>query len=583
MTFVSVLNSFAQHVAGVVKQRSVPKAGATGQVLRKKSGTDFDTEWVNPPTGTGGTPNTVVINATATGNQAWAFDGPTNFLKLTLTGATTLANPTGMAPGEEGILLVSGNHALTFGDAYRGGTTTPLTYSGASKLFRFVADDTGKAFLQYVNEVNPYNDPFWLQTALLIGTNGVNNATNNVFVDSSPNNVVITRGGNVTQGRVNGVNVGSFDGTGDYLALPVGALNFGTADFTIETDVTYADNSQTRAIFSMNSLNGEWRTGGGYLMVTSYEVQYLNTAGGPGQILLPAQVPGVKQHIALTKSGTTLKVFVNGALFVTRTDCAASLGNATERRGIGVLDQHTAGGRYFMMGTLSNYRISNTVRYAAAFTPPTSPFTSDANTLLLLNFANAGIVDRIEKTVVDTVGTAKVSTTVTRFGEAVIQTSGGGVVCAPIADYNLGTSDFALQISVYPTSGTGFQCIAQKRSDSASAQGFVLANNGGALHLFASSNGSGWDIANAFACGSLTLNAWNDIALVRQGSTWRVFNNAVQVGTFTSAAAIQSNTHPLCIGSDTVASSPLQGYVTLPRLTRAARPIAALTAPFPIG
>jgi hypothetical protein len=62
---------------------------------------------------------------------------------------------------------------------------------------------------------------------------------NNVFIDNSTNNFLITRNGNATQGTFSpyGENWSNyFDGTGDFLNIPAGnsALSLGTGDFTIE-------------------------------------------------------------------------------------------------------------------------------------------------------------------------------------------------------------------------------------------------------------------------------------------------------------------------------------------------------------
>ena len=50
---VTALQTIASHAAGLVGQ-GVPTGGTTGQVLAKKTGTDYDTEWVTP---SGGTPD----------------------------------------------------------------------------------------------------------------------------------------------------------------------------------------------------------------------------------------------------------------------------------------------------------------------------------------------------------------------------------------------------------------------------------------------------------------------------------------------------------------------------------------------
>ena len=43
------------------------------------------------------------------------------------------------------------------------------------------------------------------------------------------------------------------------------------------------------------------------------------------------------------------------------------------------------GQAFWTSGNIDEFRISNNARYTAAFTPETTPFQNDANTLLLLH------------------------------------------------------------------------------------------------------------------------------------------------------------------------------------------------------
>ena len=77
-------------------------------------------------------------------------------------------------------------------------------------------------------------------------------------------------------------------------------------------------------------------------------------------------------HLAITGSNGTMTVYVNGV----------NVGSWTKTG-------TPAAGTYFLIGAmtntgkfngyLSNIRISNSIRYSAAFTPSTTPFVSDSN------------------------------------------------------------------------------------------------------------------------------------------------------------------------------------------------------------
>jgi hypothetical protein len=93
---------------------------------------------------------------------------------------------------------------------------------------------------------------------------------------------------------------------------------------------------------------------------------------------------GTWYHVALTWTGdpsasSNLKLYLDGTLVDTATasygpDCS----NGTSW--FGRWDTK------YLDGYLDEFRISNTVRYTEDFTPSTSAFTPDANTLLLLHF-----------------------------------------------------------------------------------------------------------------------------------------------------------------------------------------------------
>ena len=86
--------------------------------------------------------------------------------------------------------------------------------------------------------------------------------------------------------------------------------------------------------------------------------------------------------------------------------------------------------------------------------------------------------------------------------------------------------------------------------------------------------------------GSLTLNAWNHLAVSRSGSTIRVFRDGVQQGTATNAIAISPTAGASRIGEGILATNRgFNGYIDDLRITKGiARYTANFTpptAPFP--
>lgn len=91
--------------------------------------------------------------------------------------------------------------------------------------------------------------------------------------------------------------------------------------------------------------------------------------------------PNTWYHYAATRSGdTAYNLFVNGQK-QNNADVIHPSKNYTQN---GITLGNEAAGGSAMNGYITNFRVSDTVRYTTNFTPSTVPLTSDANTLLLL-------------------------------------------------------------------------------------------------------------------------------------------------------------------------------------------------------
>lgn len=102
-------------------------------------------------------------------------------------------------------------------------------------------------------------------------------------------------------------------------------------------------------------------------------------------------------HVAVTRrTNGAMAIFVDGQ---PDGNTSGAAGDASYRDGRNIggntwdpyivlgAEKHDAGNAYpSFNGWLDELRISNTVRYTAAFTPPASPFTTDGNTMALYHF-----------------------------------------------------------------------------------------------------------------------------------------------------------------------------------------------------
>jgi hypothetical protein len=83
-------------------------------------------------------------------------------------------------------------------------------------------------------------------------------------------------------------------------------------------------------------------------------------------------VAGTTYHVALTRQGTTVTIWVNG---VSVTTASSSLPFGVSGANMNIGNYNSNG--YGVKGVLDEARISNVARYTAAFTPPSAPFTLD--------------------------------------------------------------------------------------------------------------------------------------------------------------------------------------------------------------
>jgi hypothetical protein len=124
---------------------------------------------------------------------------------------------------------------------------------------------------------------------------------------------------------------------------------------------------------------------------------------------------GAWHHVAVTRNQTSgqLRIFVDGVLDA---EGSGPTGDVSYRDGrptsnpkdriiaIGAEKHDISTSQYpSYSGWVDELRISNTIRYTSNFTPPTSPFNTDANTAALYHF-NEGPVGACQGTVVDSSG-----------------------------------------------------------------------------------------------------------------------------------------------------------------------------------
>jgi hypothetical protein len=195
----------------------------------------------------------------------------------------------------------------------------------------------------------------------------------NTIADASSSAHTITANGDIslTKEPFAGAGAVSFDGTGDYLDIGSSTdFAFGTGDFTIEVWVYLKSN--TLGVIYSNEVSDSLflYLSSGNLVVRNYGTINLFDLTSPSL--------NTWTHIALSRSGTDLRLFFNGVQQGgTVTNSTNWTQNGTE---IGAFNNGTQS----LNGYLSNLRIvKGTALYTSNFTPPTKQLTAVTNTELL--------------------------------------------------------------------------------------------------------------------------------------------------------------------------------------------------------
>ena len=170
------------------------------------------------------------------------------------------------------------------------------------------------------------------------------------------------------------------DGTGDYLDIvSQNDFGFGTGDFTVEGQFYFDTVAGTQGLV-------DFRAG-----ADSDDGIYLNlNAGNPevyinGVTVLASATTlstGTWYHIAVARSGTDLKLFVDGV----EVDSAVDSTDMDVAKPV-IIGAKWSGLAEYLDGNVDELRISKGAgRYTGAFTAPLSEFVSDGDTKLLLHF-----------------------------------------------------------------------------------------------------------------------------------------------------------------------------------------------------
>lgn len=188
-------------------------------------------------------------------------------------------------------------------------------------------------------------------------------------------------------------NEADFDGAGDAVTVPDNAaFEFAGGDFTVEAILTVDTEPQ-----SFPGIIGKWGASPniGWLLywdVGTQTVRFLYSVNGTTftSVIGSAVTLGVEIHVAVSRIGTNIRLFVGGTLDATSAvgagvmhDNALNLTQGAFEDSLGVIN-----GASYLDGKINYSRLSSIGRYSTSFTAPTT-LTNDANTIYLNSWNGA--------------------------------------------------------------------------------------------------------------------------------------------------------------------------------------------------
>jgi hypothetical protein len=426
------------------------------------------------------------------------------------------------------------------------------------------------------------------------------------FIDNSPNNFTITvngnttvtssyilpaitRNGNTTQGSLSPYgNLWSnfFDGSGDHLTTGSNqAFEFGTGDWTIEFWINSTQTSRADPIGWNYSFNNAGWAGMILNVSASGQMSWYEQTSQRINATSTGWNNGSWNHVAVTRSGNSVRMFLNGTQQGSTYTTSASYGSNA-----GMIIGNITDGAGPLNGYISNLRVvKGTAVYTSAFTPPTAPLTAISGTSLLTCQSNRFRDASANNFTITRTGNVQVTKEAPFLPTAAYSTSmiGGSGYFDGTGDYltapsstafNFGTGDFTVEAWINPSTVTGTKAI----------MGIFQSGTGG---WYFGMNGASLRFSSGFAdydAGTIVLGAWSHVAATVSGGNLRMYINGVQVNTTTNVSAQNFNiTNSLWVGNINTAGWTFTGYISDPRVIKGVAvytanftpPTAPLTAP----
>ena len=476
-------------------------------------------------------------------------------------------------------------------------------YNNASRL-------TGSISNFRVTNTAVYTATFTPPTSTLTAISGTQLlvATTSTFIDSSPNALTLTLVGTGSLTLESGflTNTGSpgqgtftpfsqpdgywsnyFDGNGDFHTLPFSTSYDMPGDFTVEAWIYRNYNTSTFEV-----IGGRWGGVGSNIWLlnlsgsgTSLQFQYNGTSFSGSYTFAFNQW----YHVAVTRSGSDVRLFVNGTQVGVTTTITYNFTHATRTLVIG-RNAGSTDGTQDWEGYISNFRVVvGTCLYTSTFTPPTSPLTAIANTVLLTCQSNYYKDNSSINAVVTPAGNIQ-TVPFSPFAPSnkySTATNGGGLafsgaeysrITSATTGLGLGTGDFTIEFWAYFNSVASGGIVDLRTSGGAGSQTkpTLYISAAGSFSYYVAG-------ANRITQTSVVAGQWYHIALVRSSGVTRLYFNGIQNGTSYTDANDYGASSQFTVG--TVGDAPgslntyYNGYISNVRVKKSALYSTSFTPP----
>ncbi len=353
-----------------------------------------------------------------------------------------------------------------------------------------------------------------------------------------------------------------FNGSSQYAHLGV-QVDTITDNLTMEAWVNWAGTTSQLQPVVFNG--GADNDGYGLLLYSNDHIAILlgNVEWGISDSVLQV---GVWTHLALVRYSGYWSLYVNGK--------SISMSDVTNQAPITPSTDFYVGaanhGGAFFNGAIDEVRISNVARYTSNFTPPSAPFTTDANTVALYHL-NEGTSD----TTADASGNGNTLTLVnnptwiagnnSKTAGSALKFKGSNYDCVSIPQSCLSTvtNQITLESWVNPSISEMTGRIIDHISPG-EADGFLLDLISGYPRVIVGDS-------SVTSTIDLSVGTWYYLAATYDGSTIHIYVNGTLEDSSEGSGSVPINSHDVRIGIDQIGANQYTGVIDEVRIWNTAR------------